>query len=198
MQKLIIILFIAIAAGLLGSCKKHDGNDYVSGNGVSLALLKVDYQTHKFEGGKVFHFNDNGLHTDIPVQMTYIPPGDFGNMTLLYAPTGDSIFDGSIVWSGKGKMTYPTLTGNFPAATGTVATPDSNAVQIISPYTYIKKAEYNIPAVWAGISNLLITKEFSRAHARTGLFLYTPSVGMGDPADWDYFWILYADEKQEL
>jgi len=188
-----MILIAGLAAITLGSCKKHDSS-YVSGSGMSLAVLKVDFQTHKFEGGKVFHFDATGaVPQTIPIQMTYAPPGDFGNITLQYAPTGDTIFDGSIIWSGKGKMTQPALSNNFAAGTTAQPAPDTNDVQVISPGTFIKKEAYNIPAVWSGISNLYITREFLQAHnTRIGIFLYTPSVGIGDPADWDYFWLLYT------
>jgi len=195
MQKLIIIV---IAAGLLGSCKKHDGNDGghqgADIHGISLALLKVDYQTHKFEGGKILHFTLNGnIPQNVPVQMLYVPPGDFGNITLLHAPTGDSIFDGSIVWNGKGQMKYPaTLDTGFPTVATAVPAPDSNDVQIISPNTFITKEDYHIPEVWEPVSKLLVTQQYSIfGNKKPALFLYMPSVGTGNPADWDYFWLLY-------
>lgn len=193
MQKPAILLFAILAIVALGSCKKHD-NDYVAANGATLALLKVDYQTHKFEGAKVFYFDAAGaVPQTIPIQMTYVPPGDFGNITLQYAPTGDTVFDGSIIWSGKGEMTQPLLSKGFPAGPVALPAPDTNDVEVITPNTYIRKEAYNIPDVWTGISNLYITRDFMQNHnTRVGIFLYMPSVGIGDPADWDYFWLLYS------
>lgn len=190
MKKLIISALILLAAA---SCKKHD-DDYVNDHFATMALLKVDYQTHQFEGGKVFQLAKY-QGQDIPVQINYKAPGDFGNITLLYAPTGDSLFDGSIIWSGKGEMRFPALSNNFSSVTTAQPAPDSNHVQIISPNMFFAQEHYDLPGAWNGISKLLVTKQFlQQANVRIGLFLYTPSVGVGDPADWDYFWVLYIGD----
>jgi hypothetical protein len=197
MQKLIIVYSIA-ACLLLGSCKKHEDDHHEHGGpvnyGVSLALLRVDYQTHQFEGCKMLHFNAFDYNPqNVPVQMLYIPPGDFGNITLLHAPTGDTIFDGSIVWNGMGSMKFPAALDAVVSVTPTAEpAPDSNNVQIISPDSFVNKADYHIPEVWTPISKLDVTKAFmSTGYKKVALFLYTPSVGVGNPADWDYYWLLY-------
>lgn len=162
-----------------------------------MILLKVDYLTHRFEGGKVFNFPaGNGVDDSIPVSVIYKSPGDFGNITLKYAPTGDTIFDGGIIWMGKGDIHYPLFdpVTAFSSGSGTAPAPDSSSVQGIYPDTYHKcYTNTIITQAWSGIANLTITQQMLAVNARIGLFLYTPSVGIGNPADWDFIWVLYCN-----
>ena len=47
-------------------------------------------------------------------------------------------------------------------------------------------------AIWAAIDNLEAVKNYreSNPEAKISLFLYTPSVGIGNPEEWDWFVIL--------
>ena len=56
----------------------------------------------------------------------YTPPGDFGGASAVSADTGLTVFGGSIVWDGRGDITYPTQwrdpidIGSSCASTGTI------------------------------------------------------------------------------
>lgn len=192
------LLLILTGALLLGSCKKNnDSNPTASPYGAKLALLKVDYQTGKFEGGKIITYPSGSYVPDsIPIQQLYKPAGDFGNITLKYLPTGDTVFFGSIIWSGTGEMLVPKqldAPNKFDRIQLDVLPPDSTKVkyygsEINTPFA----AGQNFASIWKSIAGLSVTANaIGVGHAKVGLFLYTPSVGFGAPADWNYYWILY-------
>src|SRR5690554_6488011 len=105
MKKIILSLITAPFILLIiilsfSSCKNIDES------GVSKVLvLKVDYLTNKFEGGTELTFTKSSPNFNI--QPIYISPGDFGNISMIYQDINELLFDGSIVWMGKGYIKYP-------------------------------------------------------------------------------------------
>jgi len=192
------LLLFAIGALLLGSCKKNtDSGVPSSPYGAKMILLKVDYQTGKFEGGKIFTYPKGSYVADsIPVKEIAKPAGDFGNITLKYVPTSDTVFFGTVIWMGKGQMMPPKTLDDpntFVLVQTSVLTPDTNKVKY---YGAARQLPYSpgqsFVSIWNAVAGLQVTAEaIGVNHAKVGLFLYTPSVGIGDPADWDYYWLLY-------
>lgn len=184
-----------------GGCHKHRDDaapaavEPVKVSSPTLYLFKVDYLTQQFEGGKILTFPaGTGVEDSIPLTVVYRSPGDFGGVTFLYTPTSDTVFDGTIIWMGKGEVNLPHFDAAASFALGgtPAAAPDSAAIQHLRASTYERRfADTTIARAWSGIAPLLTTQQLSIAGARKGLFLYTPSVGMGDPADWDFIWMLY-------
>jgi hypothetical protein len=164
-------------------------------------MLKVDYLSQRFEGGKVFSFPSNNTpNSTIPLTITYKPPSDFGNITFQYTPTGDTVFDGGIVWMGRGDLKYPVFdpASSFSTELTSKPAPTSSEVQSIVPDQF--SAPYHdttIAQAWTGIAHLTLTRDMIANGASKGLFLYTPSVGSGDPADWDYIWMLYVRQQSK-
>jgi hypothetical protein len=190
MKKLLPILLLSV----LTACTKQKTDVAEPARG-TLVLLKVDYLTGQFEGGRAFQFTPSSTAPQsIPVLVDYVLPGDFGSVTLRYQPTGDTILDGTIHWMGKGALRYPQISSpsSFPASGTTIPAPDSTGIQGI--YVDPHPPHFNdsmIAVAWSGVAGLSITKQYVQAGAVKGLFLYTPSVGIGNPTDWDYFWLLY-------
>ncbi len=154
-------------------------------------LLRIDFLTHTFEAGKVLSFAPANSFT---IASEYQAPGDFGGVTLRYAETGQLLFSGTIHWMGLGQMSFP---GQMlpPAAFQTTG----NAVPmpgLIGTVQYAPFAYYPDPVpyadIWNAIGNLRIVAQFRACnpHAAVHVFLYTPSVGVGNPADWDYLVML--------
>lgn len=178
------------------SCKKNDDTSINSNNSQpsppsKLLLLRVDYLTKTFEGGIELPL---GAHTylkdSIPLRIDYRSPGDFGYLKLFYRPTNDTIFDGSIIWMGSGKMTYPAkidTSTNFHTLGYSINKPDSNRFQLVH-FIYPAYLKDSVP--WAAISKLDVVRTYLPARKKIGYFLYTPSVGIGNPAEWDWFFIL--------
>ena len=190
------LIYTFLIVSLLACAKKparSTGSDVTSTPGTSsakLLILKVDYTNRIFEGGQEINLTGAIINCDsIPLKKEYQSPGDFGNLRLLYLFTNDTIFDGSIIWSGHGRMRLPkTLNppNSFLVLNNKIVMPDSSRLQNLH-FTYPASRD-SIP--WSAISNLDIVKQYLKYNKKVGYFLYTPSVGMGNPAEWDWFFIL--------
>ncbi|MFT3795056.1 hypothetical protein [Flavobacterium sp.] len=152
-------------------------------------LLKVDYLTQSFEGGKELVFPNN---PNFNLTWAYNPPIDFGSVTLVYADEGQPIFEGTIVWMGLGAMSYPQslVPASSFAIGGALPMPNNNAFLFLD----YSQTNFTVPyaAIWDAIKNLQIVAQYrvSNPNAPIRIFVYTPSVGVGNPADWDYFVLL--------
>ena len=193
------ILLLGLCAALFASCSEDDAapvnNPPASDNKV--LLLKVDLLTNEFEGGKELVFPEADGFT---ITSEYVPPGDFGSLKLMYEEVNQPIFDGTITWMGLGERTYPeTLAAaqTFTEIEQAVAMP---ALEDWAYVDYIEDGEevlvdpewVNPQTLWDAIDNLQMVKDYreSNPDANVQFFLYTPSVGVGDPADWDWYIIL--------
>jgi hypothetical protein len=124
----------------------------------------------------------------LPFIEQYQSPGDFGNLTFIYGPTNDTVFDGSIIWMGKGVMRLPAsfnAPSTFTKLSSRLARPDSSRFQRI--FSMSRWVNDTLP--WTTIADLRIVRNYLMANRKIGSFLYTPSVGVGDPADWD--WMIF-------
>jgi len=153
-------------------------------------LLKVDYTTNVFEGGKELIFSDTTSTFNVEVE--YQQPSDFGGIQLYYKELDAKIFDGTIVWNGTGGITYPesfepassfevTLTNDF-------VFPTEGFENVFNP----AQETYDYQTIWSAVQSLVKAREFvySNPEAKARIFLYTPSVGVGNPAEWDWIIIL--------
>lgn len=156
-------------------------------------LLKVDFLTHTFEGGKELVFKNVPGFT---IMTEYQPPIDFGGISIIYGELDQPVFTGTIHWMGLGQMQYPDhleSAASFQTTNNPFPMPDA---ALFEPVAYDQFAYYPEPVpyaeIWDAIENLQIVAQYrsSNPNAKVSLFLYTPSVGMGNPADWDYFVIL--------
>lgn len=177
-----LILLIIILSFF--SCKN------VEDSGLSEVLvLKVDYLTNQFEGGTELTFTKSSPNFNI--QPIYISPGDFGNISMIYQDINELLFDGSIVWMGKGYIKYPR---NFIPAnrfeivlTSDYVIPKNGFENVFNP----NNTNYDYSPIWSSVQSLVKVREYLRSNPNSTakLFLYTPSVGVGNPEDWD--WIIF-------
>lgn len=181
------ILLLALIS-LLFSCSSDDA-DFDGGAPTQVLMLKVDYTTNAFEGGTEFKFLKQ-IDT-LTIVTEYVEPGDFGNVKLIEKELNETLFHGTIHWMGLGKMTFPKSL--HPAEsfknidTKDLAYPMGGFDNVFNPNN--EKYEYN--QVWLSVQGLVKVREYLRANPnqKAKLFLYTPSVGVGNPADW--YWIIY-------
>jgi hypothetical protein len=183
-----IILCLAFASFM--SCSKEDGNRrHCSEPDNSILLLRVDYLTYAFEGGATVNLTGQAAAGDsLPIHIDFREPGDFGNLSLYYQPTNDTLFNGGVIWMGKGDITFPhsfTVAGNYAVRPVAEPMPDTNRFQKIFS---VSGLDYS--RLWAAIDKLQATSCYLDAGKEIGVFLYTPSVGVGNPADWDWFVIM--------
>lgn len=152
-------------------------------------MLKVDYTTNKFEGGKEFTFKNSSQSFTIDTE--YRAPGDFGSIKLVYRELDEPLFDGSIIWMGLGKMTFPSdlkpASAFNSVLTADVIYPANGFENVFN----LHNETYDYSIVWMPIQHLVKVREYlkSNPNQKVKIFLYTPSVGVGNPADWD--WIIY-------
>ncbi len=192
MKKAFLLL---LSIFILSSCSKGD-KDNITEDYNSIVILKVDYMTNKFEGGYEQQINSEITDADtIPITIKYKAPGDFGNISLYYKPTNDLLFDGSIIWNGTGTINYPKT-----------FIPASNYSLLESPITKPADSEFkcifgtpptNYSSIWNSISSLMIVSNCLDSKKKIDLFLYTPSVGAGNPNDWDWIIIMNRTIKYD-
>jgi hypothetical protein len=153
-----------------------------------IQLLIVDYTTFNFEGGKEINLTKSVPTDDsIPISVNYKAPLDFGNIQIFHKLSNDLLFDGSIIWMGKGTIKFPTAfdtSTTFVRVNSALPEPDSSRFQIIH---YDKFQSIQTSEVWQAISKLKVTEDYLQFNKHIGLFLYTPSVGIGNPLEWDWF-----------
>lgn len=188
MKKSILLL----VAGVLMVACSGDSNTMVDEENKVL-LLKVDLLTNTFEGGKELFFPDNENFT---ISTVYHPPGDFGDITLNYDEVNMPIFAGGIIWMGLGEITYPESMDAPEEFTLTQTEAEMPAPSEFALVYYEEFANYpeviDYESIWDAVDNLNLVKLYRiiNPQAKVNLFLYTPSVGIGDPADWDWIVIL--------
>lgn len=167
---------------VFGGCS-HDNP-----NKTKILLLRVDYLTKTFEGGKELILETPTYIGDsLPILIDYQAPGDFGNIALSYKTVDYKIFEGSIIWMGCGEINYPAFntSSHFSTQATEIEMPDTSAIQYI--HTEKSIVSDDLIAIWNSVNHLKAVSEYAKSHKKIGLFLYTPSVGIGNPADWDYF-----------
>jgi len=158
----------------------------------NVIVLKVDFLTSEFEAGKELEFPPSESFT---ISTVYNPPRDFGDIQLYYSEFDEKLFDGTIHWAGCGERSYPEemdLPENFETFNGNLEVPESDVFEKIQYHTtafYPETIDYS--SIWNSIKNLELIKKYRKdsPKGKIYLFLYTPSVGIGNPADWD--WYLY-------
>ncbi len=152
-------------------------------------MLKVDYTTHTFEGGTEFGFlkqSDN-----FTIINEYVEPSDFGSVKLIYKELNETLFEGTIHWMGLGEMLFPRSlqsAKDFDAVlTDDYVFPENGFENVFNP----NNVEYEYQKVWSTVQSLVKMREYLRENPKekVKVFLYTPSVGAGDPLDW--YWIIY-------
>ncbi len=152
-----------------------------------ILVLKVDHLTSVFEGGTEINLSTNTEVSDsIPMSILYNPPGDFGDITLKYLPTGDSLFAGTIIWMGQGDRQFPAALAQASTfATGTSAPIPAHTQ--FQPILTDHNQTYPYATIWSAIQNLSIIQSYLAVGKKVAVYHYTPSVGIGNPADWDWY-----------
>lgn len=161
-------------------------------------LLQVDYETLAFEGGyRLFDTEvpyDPAIPLDsFPVEVLYNSPGDFGDLTLRYLPAtgiGDTLFFGTIIWAGTGDVIFP----------DTLEAPDqfmevSSNDFVGPPPTFFPLTPFQVfeeavtpEDIFGAVQHLQLVRDaLDNSNARLGWFFYPRSVGVGNPAEWDYY-----------
>ena len=189
-MKTFILFLVSL---ILISCEKQTSNGGgvpLNSSGHKLMLLKVDYMTHVFEAGKELSLKAHSYTGDsLPVIEEYQAPADFGNLRFLYTFTGDTLFDGSIVWMGTGHIKFPrdfAPASSFSLLQDTLVRPDNSRFQNLLASHFSFSTDFP----WSAINKLKVVQDYLASGNKIAYFLYTPSVGIGNPSEWDWLIIL--------
>ena len=182
---------IFVLLGLMTSCLDDSDDVYIHEHEQSILLLQVDYTSYAFEQGRELFLHAEYSDADtLPLSINYDPPGDFGNVKLFIESSDELIFDGSIVWNGSGNLKYPKWfydSSRFATLEAPVDKPSNDDFQIILPEEGV---EYPLDSIWNAVNNLSIVSRYLESGKKVGIFRYTPSVGVGDPNEWDWYVIM--------
>lgn len=190
MKKILLSVTVAL---FLSACSSDDGKN-ADANLLPVAqnkvlLLKVDYTTNQFECGKELEFE--GESDAFNVSVDYQQPNDFGNIRIVYNDLDEKLFEGSIHWMGLGNISFPE---NLIPANGFafVDTEDFAICAGIENVFNPQNQEFDYSPVWNSIQGMVKVREYLQSNptATVKLFLYTPSVGVGNPEEWDWIVML--------
>ena len=185
MNKSIILIFSIFC---LFSCSRKN-KEVLTENNNKVLMLKVDYLTNTFEGGKETSYPTNTSTFTITNQ--YVAPADFGNLKLKYQELNEIIFDGDIIWMGTGEIKQPQnilpATQFNSVVTYDIVNPTAGFENIFNRGNHT----YDYSPIWLSVQGLVKVRDYlkSNPNGTVKIFLYRPSVGGGDPADWD--WIIF-------
>ena len=198
MKKTILLFGLSM---MLFSCAEDDAATVAAPNpeavtGNKVLLLKVDALTNAFEGGKELEYPEADGFT---IDYDYLSPSDFGGIRLSYSEVNLPIFDGTIHWMGLGQRNYPE---SLDGADAFVTVEEPAALPASTDFEfgeYVEEAEgfvgeemADVQSLWNSIDNLAQVKAYRQSNpgAKIHLFLYTPSVGVGNPTEWDWYVII--------
>ncbi len=152
-----------------------------------ILISKVDYLTFRYKGFYALNVTDK-LNTgnEIPFLANYQSPGDFGYIKLFYRNTNNLLMDGTIIWSGCGSLSFPTSFRAGQRLSNGLPYPGQSRIAFINEeghYTTVSD-DTELQRIWHTLSR---QKEFRHYFGHTSkkiaVYLYTPSVGVGNPAD---------------
>ena len=152
-----------------------------------ILISKVDYLTFRHKGFYALNVtNKLNSGNEIPFVSQYQAPGDFGYIKLFYRNTDNLLMDGSIVWAGCGALTFPDhFRAGLPMDAG-LPYPGQDRIAFINNgghYVTVTD-ERELQYIWQSVSR---QKEFQHYYGnsskKVAVYLYAPSVGVGNPAD---------------
>ena len=152
-----------------------------------ILISKVDYLTFRYKGFYALNVtNKLNSGNEIPFLSQYQSPGDFGYIKLFYQNTDNLLMDGTIIWSGCGHLNFPdNFRAGLPMDNG-LPYPGQSRIAFINDGGHYETVtdERELQYIWQSVSR---QKEFQHYYGnsskKVAVYLYTPSVGVGDPAD---------------
>lgn len=186
-MKKILYFLVFISLTIFSGCDDHDTDCDLDNSTNKVLMLKVDYTTFNIEGVKEFQFDQQ---TDtFTIVSDYMSTKDFGYIRLMYKELNQQLFYGTIWWDGLGEMIFPASLDS-PENLESVPTDD-----VIFPINGFNSAylvfysDLDFFNIWLNVQHLEKVRQYLHMNPNqtVNMFLYTPSVGGGDPLEWDYF-----------
>lgn len=165
--------------------------------GKDILIAKVDYMTFEYGGFYSMNVtNKQNEGNEIPFLADYMSPGDFGYIKLYYRDQSNLLMDGSIIWAGCGELNFPetfvkgnssnTYVPEYTMKRG-LSFPSDRISYIDADGSYVQdvdESDNDLGYIWQTLS---AQDEFMSYYEQTSkkvaVYLYTPSVGVGNPYD---------------
>lgn len=165
--------------------------------GKDILITKVDYMTFEYRGFYSMNVtNKQNEGNEIPFLADYREPGDFGYIKLYYRDESNLLMDGSIIWAGCGELNFPetfvkgsnssTYVPEYTMKRG-LSFPSDRISYIDDDGSYVQdvdESDNDLGYIWQTLS---AQEEFMSYYEQTSkkvaVYLYTPSLGVGDPYD---------------
>lgn len=188
----LLLLLALFALTNMSNCDGEDDSYLEPYTESSFTLLQVDYQTLDFEAGNFVPAAPVTTPADtLPIAVTYNSPGDFGDILLASTIDNDTVFFGTIVWAGTGQRISPaqlTPAADFQTIDAAAPLP---TIKNLNPFG-VDPEDADVAELWAAVADLQVVHDaVADPGSRFGFFTYARSVGVGNPAEWDYFVVIY-------
>lgn len=184
-----IFFFTLLFSFSLFSCKEDDDEITVCDETGKVLMLAVDFTTNKFESGTILPIYTQS--ETFTITNEYKEPSDFGYVKLYYSELDELLFYGDIIWMGSGKMKYPeslSPANQFEAVDTKDFVFPANGFEDLFNQT---NQTYDYEEIWSAVQSLSVARIFlsENPQQKVKMFLYTPSVGVGNPEEWK--WIIF-------
>jgi hypothetical protein len=192
MKNILILCLVGVCISGYSFKPRSDNNQHSKSK---LLILELKADTSIFEGGIEMELTQPKKPVKtIPLNIIYNKPMDFGDITFFYELTGQTVFNATIVWNGKGQITAPLFqpASHFKKGKNRISMPE----KIDSlPYcqSFSGLGTKNLEAIWTQIADLTIVKEYINQKADIAIYHYTPSVGTFDAAGAKWIVFLYVE-----
>ncbi len=166
----------------------------IKDDSVIVCILKLDYLTYQFEGGNISYYSRCSETDTLPFKVDVKLPGDVGRVLFKLNETGDTIFMGSYIWAGRGKIKYPVqYSTDTPFHFGKIQTLKGKHIEYFDWYGFknaenpelIKKADSALTVI--SFNN--IVSMFAQYNFKIGVYRYHTQDGILDEskAKWIVF-----------
>ena len=158
----------------------------------NILISKVDYLTYRPRGFYAMNVQNPVISgNEIPFVAQYQAPADFGWFKLFYQTTDNLLAHGSITWMGCGELMFPESFRAGQKLNCGMPYPGQNKIAYIDDNghycTVNSSQEVGLQRIWQTLSKQEEFQHYyNNSHKKVAVYLYTPSVGIGDPADWYY------------
>ncbi|WP_430614340.1 hypothetical protein [Flavobacterium sp. JP2137] len=154
-------------------------------------LLKVNYLTNAFEGAVEIPLEKKS--STFTLRKEYQEPSDIGNIKLFHKETDQLLFDASIIWMGKGRISYP----QFIAPDNFERVAQPNPIYPVNGFKMLILfdsffVEPDLTQAWARVQTVMLAREYLNANPeqQVNVYLHQPSADVGDPEDWRWIFFL--------
>lgn len=162
-----------------------------------ILISKVDYLTFRYRGFYALNVSgklDSG--TEIPFVAEYHPAGDFGDIKLYYRNKNNLLMSGTIIWMGCGVLDFPASFRAGEPFNKAMPYPGQEHFAFINEqgqYTVVTD-ESDLQHVWQSVSRQIEFQHYyNNSSKKVAVYLYRPSIGMGNPAD--AYYLVFTEQN---